>query len=219
MSSASLAPPVLRRARRRNPRRRNTEVVFSMNVAMPRMAVSEAVQSSVHTRRDMYEVAAWLVTSNVVQATQQLYIQLGTIVNDFTSLASVFDQYRVDRCEAWLVPRVSGTSSASQNYGQMLTVVDYDDVTALTSFAAGTSYANALIGAGNCGHYRDFVPHVAIAAYQGGFTAFANTSNEWIDAAYPNVQHYGIKAVSTVTDTAYSWDLILRVTSSWRNTR
>ncbi len=37
-------------------------------------------------------------------------------------------------------------------------------------------------------------PHLAIGAYSGAFTSFANTnSTQWVDANSPSVQYYGVK--------------------------
>jgi hypothetical protein len=137
-----------------------------------------------------------------------------------SSLASVFDQYRLARVEVWLLPRVTVTTQATgTSMGQIATVVDFDDASTLTNFSSYLDYQNVMVGPGNEGHYRSFTPHVAIAAYSGTFTSFANESAPWLDCASPSVQHYGFKAGSTVADAAYSSDLNVRYHFEFRNVR
>jgi len=75
----------------------------------------------------------------------------------------------------------------------MYVVVDYDDANALSSSANAQAYNNCIVlGAGeSCD--RLFRPRMALAAYTGSFTGYANSADLWIDAASPSVQHYGLK--------------------------
>jgi hypothetical protein len=52
---------------------------------------------------------------------------------------------------------------------------------------------------------RSWVPALAMSVYQtGGFGGYASRTQQWVDAASPNVQHYGIKASVTRGSTAPS---------------
>jgi len=216
MASASSAGA--RRSRRRV-RRGQQEVVFPMTGVMPRMNISEAVAGVVLKRRSTFTNSGWLTTNNVSFTAGSYTFIPSTIIPDFAQLAAVFDQYRIVKIQAWFVPRTTTSTSNATNLGQAVSVVDYDDGASLGSFAAGTEYENSLIGPGNCGHYREFKPHIALAAYQGTFVGFANVSDEWIDASYGTVQYFGLKVGVSATDSAYVWDLECRVHSEWRNAR
>lgn len=141
-------------------------------------------------------------------------------LDQITSLQAVFDQYRIPLIEALLIPRLAANvTGATSNTGLCVTVVDYDDASNLSTVQAGLDYVNALVGSGLDGHYRCFQPHVAVAAYSGTFTSFANEPSPWIDAASPAVAHYGLKVGCTATDTAYTYDLVVRLHTEWRNIR
>jgi len=96
--------------------------------------------------------------------------------------------------------------------------VDYDDANA-TLISYLQEYENALFGPGNLTHYRKWKPHAAIAAFQGTFAGYANVESPWIDSVSTAVQHYGLKTGITVTDAAYVYDITIRYTVSFRNTR
>jgi len=143
-----------------------------------------------------------------------------TDITNFSSWSTVFDQYRILRAEVWIVPRLSQVSSSTVNPGQLVSVIDYDDGNALGSFADGLQYSNALVGPGLQGHYRDFAPHIAVGAYSGSFTSYANLdATTWIDCASTGVSFYGLKAASTVTDATYTYDINVRLHVQFRNSR
>jgi len=141
-------------------------------------------------------------------------------LGDVTSLAAVFDQYKIERVEVWYTPRHPNASVGPlTNMGLFHTVVDFDDSNVLTTVQQALDYQNGCFSSGADGHYRTWVPHVAVATYSGAFTSFANEEAPWIDAASQNVQHYGVKTAWTVTDTIYTMDLFVRLHTAWRNVR
>ncbi len=162
------------------------------------------------------EALGALATSTTVPVAYSLYFALSQF-SDVSTLTAIFDQYKIEMVEVWFMPRNSIVSGNTANTGVMHTVVDYDDANALGSVAAAATYANVQVGTGVQSHYRKFRPHVAVAAYSGTFTSFSNQDSQWIDAASPGVQHYGFKAISTVTDAIYTWDAVWRVHFAFRN--
>jgi len=162
------------------------------------------------------EFDAWLTASAVIEVDKEQSFQLSQLDN-LTGFVDIFDQYRIVQIEAWIMPRTTITTTTG-NMGQLWSVVDYDDANA-TTIAFLHEFQNALVAPGYCAHYRKWQPHVAIAAYSGAFTSFANEASPWIDCASPNVAHYALKAGVTVTDAAYVWDMIARFTVEFRNTR
>jgi hypothetical protein len=163
----------------------------------------------------------FFTSSSTLPIYTAFYFSLSGNVPDYTSYTSVFDQFRLRRAQMWIVPRVGPSQiSTSANLGQLASCVDYDDATSPTSIAQVSGYSNALVGPGTQAHYRDLKPHPAVAAYQGALTAFANVSPDiWIDSAYPNTQFFGVKTAITVTDAAYIFDVLVRTTWEFRNSR
>jgi hypothetical protein len=159
-----------------------------------------------------------IVSSVLATSFAALYFS-GSDYDDFASMSQVFDQYRIAMIEVFLIPNLSTTISVSQDTGMFVSVLDYDDYNPLTTYAQALDYENCLFGSGLEGHYRKFVPHVAIAAYSGTFVSFVNETAPWIDMASPTVQHYGLKTAWTVTDSAYTYRVHCRYHFEFRNVR
>lgn len=136
-----------------------------------------------------------------------------------TAVQQVYDQYMIEQVEVWLVPKTSATEGAA-NSGLLISVIDYDDGNALPNVATAEAYANSIVTSGLTGHYRRFSPHVAMAAYSGAFTSFANKSHQWLDVASPGVEHYGVKFALTAANSAtFKFDLIMRYHLVFRSIR
>lgn len=141
-------------------------------------------------------------------------------IDQVAQLQAVFDQYRIDEIEFWIWPRAGNQNvGASVDQGLLASVVDYDDASSLSSFASALDYSNVCVTSGRDGHYRRFKPHVAVAAYSGAFTSFANEESPWLDMASPGVQHYGVKTAWTPTDVVYGQSFQARFHLSCRNVR
>lgn len=140
-------------------------------------------------------------------------------IDQFAALASVFDQYRIEAVEMWLVPQVSADVSTRQ--GQIFSVLDFDDASALTTILQAQDYATCITTPQSSGVYRHYRPHVALAAFApSAFTSFSNVVSPWIDTSSPAVSHYGVKiAASTANTTAQSFDLNLRLLVALKNVR
>jgi hypothetical protein len=143
------------------------------------------------------------------------------VLDNATNFGAVFDQYRIALVEVTFSPQVNMNYVGSgTNDGQYVTVVDLDDTTNLTSFNTGLDYPGAIVTQLIKPHKHTFVPHIAVAAYSGAFTSFANEEAPWIDVASPSVQHYGVKyACNTASTYASSVTVIIRVWLQLRNVR
>jgi len=131
-----------------------------------------------------------------------------------SSLLSVFDQYRFEQIEVW-VENTSPNSVAQ--FPNVVTAVDLDDANLPTSLSQIEDHMGALFTLGPAGHYHRFKPHLAVAAYSGAFTSYANMPSQWIDSASSNVAHFGLKAgSSTNATTAYQYSLTARAVVSFR---
>jgi len=135
-----------------------------------------------------------------------------------SSWATVFDQYRIALVEYHFVPRVNIISTGS-NAGQFYTVVDLDDGTSPTGISYMQAYPGCQMTEGFKSHKHTFVPHVAVAAYSGVFTSFANEAAPWIDVASGGVLHYGVKYYWTTSVNVEHYDLNIRAHLQFRNAR
>lgn len=107
----------------------------------------------------------------------------------------VFDQYRIVAIEVSISPQATSQPMASGvTFPRLYTAIDYDDAATPTSIAYVREYDSCVESPPGSGIVRTFTPAMALAAYSGAFTSYANRSMQWIDVASPNVQHYGIKA-------------------------
>jgi hypothetical protein len=163
------------------------------------------------------QMVSWgiFTSSSSAIATFQAAPTIGSL-DQVSAYLSLFDQYRVTALEVWVIPRITTVTSATANSGQVATVIDYDDSTALGSFNSALDYENVLVGSGVDGHYRKWVPHVAVTTAGSGVE---NARMVWLDAASTGVAHYGIKMVWTQTDVAYESDIFVRYHLEWRNVR
>lgn len=107
-----------------------------------------------------------------------------------------FDQYRIAAVRFNLIPQQNAiglTTNASTTVQPVFCVIDYDDDVALGSFGAAEAYSTCVMVPPGKSCSRTFCPHVAIAAYNGAFTGYANETALWIDCTSSNILHYGIK--------------------------
>jgi len=108
-----------------------------------------------------------------------------------TSFQAVFDAYRFLQVTIRFVPLVPA-SPGSSNYS-LLTVLDYDDSNVPTTTASLRAYDTLYESSFGQYHERTFVPRIALAAYSGTFTSYAQGVNTWCDIASGTVQWYGLK--------------------------
>jgi len=121
-------------------------------------------------------------------------------LNSLPSVAAFsgcFDRYKVLEWNIQFNPVSQATYPSS---GPLYTAIDYDDANTPTSEIAQRDTALAV----PIGVYfeRTLAPRLALSAYSGAFTSFANASGAatWIDVASPGTQFYGIKFFSTTTN-------------------
>lgn len=153
-----------------------------------------------------------LFTTSTVANT---YFGVVFAISDVSSAAilSVFDQYRIDVIEIWAETISPQGTTVFNTWGS---AVDLDDVGPPTTAEQVAHKQGALISSGSAGHYHKFVPRIAPALYSGAFTSFGVNNPQWIDAASPNVQHYGVKFYSLPTNAAYTFNYRTRITFSVR---
>jgi hypothetical protein len=128
--------------------------------------------------------------------------------------AGQWDQYKIVAVRVTIAPdnnAIGLLTNATTTYSPLYAVIDYDDATALGSVGAAEAYSNCVVLNAGESCERLFKPRMAVAAYNGAFSAFANMGDQWIDAAYNSVQHYGVKiyvpAVTAGQTSLPSWQV------------
>jgi hypothetical protein len=132
-----------------------------------------------------------------------------------SAITAVFDNYKIDLLEVWLVPNITEAYPGNGEVGQYSTCVDLDDSVTPASYNTVSDHQQSVTSSVLAGHHHRWQPRFATSAYSGAFTSFG-TSMGWLDSASPNVQHYGIKFSSTPTTTVVSYSIVVRATFSFR---
>lgn len=193
--------------------------VFSPQVGLPK-ANNFVPDNQVFRLTQSVEILNWVSSSATVPVFAQANFNVGQL-DQITSLAAIFDQYRIDQVEIWWIPHTTSnpTQAAANGPGLAHSVIDYDDSNALTTIGQALDYTNCVAASGVAGHYRRFKPHVAVAAYQGTFAGYSNVTSPWLDLASTTIQHYGFKIALSPSTVTTSWDLLYRLHCSFRNVR
>jgi len=113
-------------------------------------------------------------------------------VNDASSLTGVFDQYRITGIEI-LFKCTLGEQMTAES-GSLVTVLDFDDSTALSSLAQALDYSSSIVTKARENHRRCFKPRVAPAIFaSGAFSGYGSSVNQWLNSASTTIAHYGVK--------------------------
>jgi hypothetical protein len=139
--------------------------------------------------------------------------------DQYASFTNLFDQYRITELEFRFVPKINANSSIVST-GLFHVVVDFDDVNVLTSIGQALDYENCKVVPGYKPITVRFRPRVALGAYSGAFSAFANEpASTWLDCASTNVQYYGVKTAWTLTSAVTYYDMYVAAKLQFRNVR
>lgn len=206
--------------KRRAPQRRGArgEVLTgdgSTFTALTKLPMTRIPKPLTYELSQSFTVSSWTVSATATPTFTYVSFTLSQS-NMASALTDVFDQYMIDEAEVWIMPQPS-VAASSNNYGILKTVIDLDDSTSLGSLTAADEYSSVVVSEATQGHYRHFIPHVALAAYSGSFTSYANRSHQWIDAASTGVQHYGVKVAIGLTGTPITYDLHIRWHAKFRS--
>lgn len=149
-----------------------------------------------------------------------------------SSYSALFDSYRVNKVIFKAIPNVSLTSaptSAGQSTKEVQflnSCLDYDDSTALTTLNQCLEYETFMQTPMYKPHVRTFVPAVSQQVYKtsGTTIGFQQRRKQWVDIAYTDVEHYGIKAYIPANPTQAdniqgSWKVYVTVYFSCKQVR
>jgi hypothetical protein len=183
--------PMTRKSSRRvrnSPREGDTAVFLDPRQMIQRGSVARS-QKHRFTR---ITTGTPIVTSTTVPTFVGLSFALSDLPG-YTEFTNLFDQYRIDRIELKLIPNVTDSFPSSLLTGTIQSVIDYDDGNTPTTTTELLQYENCQVNNIVDSQVQlDFKPRVALAAYAGAFTSYANATS-WIDSASPGVQHFGVK--------------------------
>lgn len=166
----------------------------TIDMAVPHFGNVAVTDNRVYNFVQMKNLTTVITGSNSVPTFLGQSFNVNAHVNQWSSFANIFDQYRVACIEAWLIPGMSGTTTTNTGTQSLYSVTDYDDANTPSSNDNLLQFTNVIVSPSTNGHYRKWVPHIAEAAYSGAFSSFANKTAPWIDVASSSVQHYGLKA-------------------------
>jgi len=180
------------------------------------MPPTGAFDNKIYNTIDSYYLSGVLTTSTTITANTAIYFVASSFSN-FANLSSAFDQYRIAAIEVTILPQISVPSSTLT--GHIFSVIDYDDANPILSPSDALSYSNVITSDYASTLVRSFKPHIAISAYNGAFSGFANQTDQWLDSATVDVQHYGVKIVATVTSLPLGYDMSVKAHFQFRNPR
>jgi len=145
-------------------------------------------------------------------------------LDNAAAFGNLFDQYRIDCLRITIRPQQNAlglNTNSTTTLTDFYAVIDYDNGTALTSTAAAREYDNCMILTPAESGERIFIPRMALAAYSGAFTSYANVEPQWIDTASTGVIHYGLKyfipAVTSGQTMLQSWEINVEYYVSFRS--
>lgn len=112
--------------------------------------------------------------------------------SEFTAL---FDAYRIRKIVVHFYPTVTQSTTSSANIGFLATAIDYDDANAPSSMSQVLQYENACVVPFYKEHHRKIYPRINQGALAGGTlnACVSGSGGQWLDIAYNNVSHFGLK--------------------------
>jgi len=176
----------------------------SKNVSKHLMRMIKQFPKSEKDGEQVYTMQRSVDLGNVSSATTEVdgaFVFALTDLQGYSEFTSLFDQYILSEVEMLWLPHENDSQVASGNASttKLLVAADYDDGTPINENAI-VQYSPLKIINFNQELRIKIKPHVALAAYNGSFSGYANVADQWIDIASSGVQHYGIKYVLTAAN-------------------
>lgn len=161
------------------------------------------------------------------------YIVVAQDLPQFSAFSAVFDAYRINKVVVKFIPLANSITSAVNTSGNIVaenqwlsTVIDYDDGVLLTTENSLLEYETFKQTPPYRRHTRAFVPALAQEAYKtsGTTIGFMQGRRKWLDAAYGDVEHYGIKGLvngpaSQTDQVQTAWKVYVTMYISFKQTR
>jgi len=167
------------------------------------------------------------ITSQSVANTESNYSFALNDLDQVTTFTALFDAYRIDKVMITFFPVMNVNQVAAGNNGlatPFYTAIDHDDTSSLGSVAAIRQYATCQENISYDRVKRSVFPKVAQSVFRTTVATFGFSEPDrspWIDCAYPDVAHYGIRTIMGSTGTAGTavYNVSCRYLLSFKNTR
>lgn len=146
----------------------------------------------------------------------------------------LFDQYKITGIKLRVIPKAAMTTQgsstgtiASVGYGQVVSVIDYDDADTPTSKDQLLEFGSAKVTSVSRIHQRYFKPKILNQVYINSIsTGYSPVRSNWLDNSYPTIQHYGLKlwidapqSSNNTTSSSISYDVYATYYFMCKNTR
>lgn len=140
---------------------------------------------------------------------------------DASNFTGLYDEYKINKVVLKILPKFSQTlqSATSNQLGQILTAIDYDDANSLpqaTCIDEISQYQSFRIHPGNRPVTRVIVPKVELT----GSGVQAPKSRQWLDCDNTTSLHNGLKIVLpklSASGTTMNYDVLVTHYMSFRN--
>lgn len=134
-----------------------------------------------------------LTSSNAALAATGFYFQLSALPNA-SAYTGLFDEFRIVRVECALQWGFTQNPETAAEPAVWASCVDLDNAASPGSLNAVEAKPDAIVSTLTVPHYHAFAPRLALATYNGAFTAYSDPdTNLWVDTANAGVQYYGVK--------------------------
>lgn len=140
-------------------------------------------------------------------------------VNLPTGFLTSFDVYCIYSVAVTFEVVVPSTSTA-QYFGDIYTAIDYDNVNNIGSVSSLQQYSTIATHSLQIGRpvTRLIKPCVSPALFVSGASTGYTSARSWVDGAYPNVPHYGLRTVIPNPPTSFTLRAVLNYVVGFRNT-
>ena len=152
-----------------------TSLIGSRTGIIERFAKNQTV--CITRCRDVYTQV-----STAIDVLGSLYFTLSDLAG-YSDMVTMFDEYQLYKVEVTFQPTITQSFSSDRNPGALYTAVDYDDAATPGDATVLLQYGTCQISAPQERVTRCIYPRMAVAAYSGAFTSYANMKSQWIDIA------------------------------------
>jgi hypothetical protein len=189
--------PIIKKNVKKAPKKRMSDnpVEVYRNSPFSTVSCNPPGTSSTFTVRVTTQTSGLLTVSNSAIQNPTYYFSLADL-DGYAAYTGLFDQYKIDCVNFRLIPMQNAIGLSTNSTTTCVTlyvVVDYDDANTISTAAVARVYESCIVVPPGVECSRTFRPRMALAAYSSTFVSFANFGPQWLDAASPSVQHYGIK--------------------------
>lgn len=188
---------------------------FPSNLPTPPKQIRNMVYWFYSTYEAIIQSSSTTTENNYAPAVSNL------LSNSQTLIAS-FDQYCIHSFTASFLPTPTSTTSTALMV-PLYTAIDYDSIN-----NQGLSYLVQM----SSSHYESLTPTTTVTRYVepciavaqqgqasggGSITQFSGVSRSWIDSAFTNVPHYGLRTILEGSPTVFSVKVLITCLVGVRN--